>query len=189
MKIYTRTGDRGETGLFGGPRVPKSHARVEAYGTVDELCSLLGWAAAQVGDLPVGEDIREIQGDLLVIGADLATPPGASENATTRVPRLGDGAPRRLEARIDCLDETLPPLDRFILPGGDEGAAALQVCRTVCRRAERRSVMLAGEEDVNPVILTYLNRLSDLLYVMARWINAQRGIDEPVWEAGGETAS
>jgi cob(I)alamin adenosyltransferase len=186
MKIYTRTGDRGETGLFGGPRVPKSHLRVEAYGTVDELCSLLGWAAAQVGDLPVGEDIREIQSDLLVIGADLATPPDVNAAAERRVTRLREDAAARLEARIDCLDESLPPLDRFILPGGDEGAAALQVCRTVCRRAERRVVTLDAMEDLNPHVLVYLNRLSDLLFVMARWINAQRGVEEPIWEGGGD---
>jgi cob(I)alamin adenosyltransferase len=184
MRIYTRTGDEGETGLFGGPRVAKTDPRVEAYGTVDELNSHLGWAIARVEDLPIAEDLRRIQEDLFVVGADLATPPGATEAAERRITRTDARMVERLEATIDRLDAEVPELDRFILPGGDEGAAILQVARTVSRRAERRVVGLAASEEVTPEVLRYVNRLSDLLFVAARWVNAKRGVEEPTWTPG-----
>jgi cob(I)alamin adenosyltransferase len=184
MKIYTGTGDEGETGLFGGPRVPKDHLRVEAYGVVDELNALLGWAIAKLPDLPVADELRTIQSDLFDLGADLATPPDASAAAEKRIVRLDSGRVTGLEIVIDRFDADLPTLDRFILPGGDEAAAVLQVARTVCRRAERRVVTLRAAEEASDAALVYLNRLSDLLFVLARWVNAQRGVEEPTWEAG-----
>jgi cob(I)alamin adenosyltransferase len=181
MRIYTRTGDRGETGLFTGTRVSKSDVRVEAYGTVDELNSMLGWAHAHVSDVPLSEEIRAIQSDLLFAGADLAAPRPESRNEEDRSTRMDEERVSRLEARIDALETETSPLSGFILPGGDPAAGALQVCRTICRRAERRVVALAAVEDVSPTVLTYLNRLSDLLFVMARWVNAQHGVPEPLW--------
>ena len=181
MRIYTRTGDSGETGLFGGGRVSKADLRVEAYGTVDELNALLGWAETQVRTLALTESIQTIQCELLVIGADLATPPEANAAAAARATRLTAEPVARLEQWIDHLEEEIEPLTTFILPGGSAGAAALHVCRTVCRRAERRVVALAGREDVNPQVPVYLNRLSDALFTLARWVNAREGVPEPAW--------
>jgi cob(I)alamin adenosyltransferase len=181
MRIYTRTGDSGETGLFGGGRVSKADLRVEAYGTVDELNALLGWAETLVRPLALTQPIRTIQGELLVIGADLATPPEANAAASARAPRLTAEPVVHLEQWIDRLEEEIEPLTTFILPGGSAGAAALHVCRTVCRRAERRVVALAAREDVNPQVPVYLNRLSDALFTLARWVNAREGVPEPAW--------
>ena len=184
MRIYTRTGDTGETGLFGGPRVSKGDLRVEAYGTVDELNAQLGWAGTLLRHLPLQAELRAIQSDLLVVGADLATPPGATAAAAARTCRVEPAQVQRLEAWIDRWDAETTPLTRFILPGGAPGAAALHVCRGTCRRAERCVVRLAETEDVNPPVMVYLNRLSDLLFVLARWVNAREGVEEPIWEAG-----
>ena len=181
MKIYTRTGDGGETGLFGGRRVPKDHPRVGAYGDVDELNSALGFAEALLRDLALTDEIREVQRDLLTLGSDLATPPDASPGAAARTVRIGADRAARLEERIDRYEAENEPLTRFILPGGDPGAAALQVCRTVCRRAERAVVALAAQDVVNPAAVVYLNRLSDFLFVLARFVNRRRGISEPQW--------
>ena len=182
MRIYTRTGDQGDTGLFGGGRVSKADLRVEAYGTVDELTAQLGWAETLVRHLSLAEELRRVQADLLVIGADLATPPDASPAAAARVQRLDAAQPARLEAWIDHLDAEIAPLTTFILPGGSPGAAALHVCRAVCRRAERRVVALAAAAPVNPQVVIYLNRLSDLLFTLARWVNAREGVPEPAWD-------
>ena len=181
MKIYTKTGDKGETGLFGGRRVSKADPRVEAYGTVDELNAHVGWAVSLLEEPPLQEALRSIQSELLTVGADLATPPGLAPAVTARTVRLPPGASTRLEALIDQWDSGLPPLTQFILPGGCPAASSLQVCRAVCRRAERTVVGLERSSPVNPEVVVYLNRLSDLLFVLARWVNAKRGVSEPVW--------
>jgi cob(I)alamin adenosyltransferase len=178
MKIYTKTGDKGETGLFGGQRVGKNDLRVKAYGEVDELNALLGLAQARIIDNRVSLILRAIQSDLFTVGADLATPEGVSKSPA----RLKDKRNGRLEELIDEFDADLPALKNFILPGGTEAAATLQVGRTVCRRAERSVVDLAEIEEINPAILVYLNRLSDLLFVLARWQNHEAGAEEPRWE-------
>jgi cob(I)alamin adenosyltransferase len=183
MKIYTKTGDAGETGLFGGRRVSKSDPRVEAYGDVDEVNAHLGWAGTLLTHLPLQETIRRIQSDLFTLGADLATAPEVPAAAASKTVKLGEADVRRLEAMIDGWDMDLKPLKNFILPGGCPGAAALQVCRAVCRRAERSVVRLAAGETVHSGAIVYLNRLSDLLFVLARWVNSQEGIEEPLWTA------
>lgn len=189
MKIYTKTGDTGETGLFGGGRVSKSHARVAAYGDVDELSTHLGLAATFVDEEMLSAEIRRIQEDLFVVGADLATPFEAGERIEEKTVRLDDGRVSELERLIDRLSEAAPALRHFILPGGTPAAAALQVARAVCRRAERSVVALSAAESVSPGLLVYLNRLSDLLFVMARYANAAAGVEEPVWKgkARGES--
>jgi cob(I)alamin adenosyltransferase len=183
MRIYTRTGDAGETGLFGGQRAPKDAPRVEAFGTVDELNAALGVARACPGDELVSELLAEIQNDLFVLGADLATPAEDAERIGGRpVRRIREHHVRRMEGEIDRLEATLPPLERFILPGGSQRGALLHLARTLCRRAERRVVALSHNERVNPETLRYLNRLSDLLFVLARHVNLQAGIPELPWE-------
>ncbi len=181
-RIYTRTGDEGETGLFGGGRVPKSDPRVSAYGQVDELNAAIGWAVAQ---LPEPEGLRQrlldVQADLFAIGAHLATPAGA--RSTRHLPDLPTGRPAEFERWIDEAEEELEPLRAFILPGGSPGAAALHLARTVCRRTERAVVALAADAEVDPVILVYLNRLSDLLFVLARKANAD-GKKDVLWTPG-----
>ncbi len=187
MKIYTKTGDKGETGLFGGRRVSKADPRVEAYGAVDELNAHLGWAGSLLEEVAVNQALQSIQSDLLRIGADLATPPGLDAALTARTVSLAPGASVRLEGLIDRWDAELPPLKHFILPGGSPASAALQVCRAVCRRAERAVVGLEAISPVNPEVVVYLNRLSDLLFVLARWVNAKRGVSEPVWSPPKES--
>jgi cob(I)alamin adenosyltransferase len=182
MRIYTRTGDQGETGLFGAGRVSKADLRVEAFGAVDELNAQLGWAETLVRHLSLTEPLQGVQADLMVIGADLATPPDASRAAAARTRRADMAHVARLEEWIDRLETETTPLTTFILPGGSPGAAALQVCRAVCRRAERRVVTLAAAEEVSPQIIAYLNRLSDLLFTLARWVNAREGVAEPTWK-------
>jgi cob(I)alamin adenosyltransferase len=176
MKIYTKTGDAGETGLFGGGRVPKDDPRVQAYGHVDELNATLGFAAALD---PAGfetELLQSVQRDLFAIGAELATP-----NAAKRREQVGAERVSAIEHAIDTHEATLAPLKNFILPGGTPKAAALHVARTVCRRAERAVVTLARDEQINPSIIHYLNRLSDLLFVLARAVNRQAGRADIVW--------
>lgn len=184
MRIYTRTGDAGQTGLFGGQRVGKDALRVEAYGEVDELNAAIGVARARPGDEVVGDLLAAIQHDLFVLGSDLATPAEAGARVGTRsVRRMEERHVQRLEDEIDALDAALPPLERFILPGGSERGALLHFARTVCRRAERRVVALARVEEVNAEAVRYLNRLSDLLFVLARGVNQQAGIPELPWES------
>ncbi len=185
MKIYTRTGDEGDTGLFGGPRVPKDDARVEAYGAVDELNAALGVAAAGL-DGEASPDLaamlREIQSALFDLGGELATPDARERAASGKLtPLLDEGSSERLEGWIDALEQELEPLTQFILPGGAPVAAALQLARTVCRRAERRTVSLATLEEVEGELLVYLNRLSDFLFVAARAVNRREGVEEPRW--------
>jgi cob(I)alamin adenosyltransferase len=184
MRIYTRTGDAGETGLFGGQRVAKDSLRVEAYGTVDEVNALLGVTRACPGDEIVTDLLADIQADLFILGADLATPMEEGERVgARRVRRVEEAQVRRLEGEIDRLQAGLPPLDQFILPGGSERGALLHLARTVCRRAERCVVALTRAEAVSPEALRYLNRLSDLLFVLARTVNQQAGIPELPWSA------
>lgn len=178
-RIYTRTGDKGETGLFGGGRVPKSDARVEAYGSVDELNSVLGWAMT-VLDAAEATELRVVQSDLFTIGAQLATPE-KTRGRKPIVPELPAQRVTDLEKWIDRLEDELPELRTFILPGGSASGAALHVARTVCRRAERRVVTLAAAEPIADVIVTYLNRLSDLLFVLARAVNHRAGSPETPW--------
>ncbi|MYE46202.1 MAG: cob(I)yrinic acid a,c-diamide adenosyltransferase [Chloroflexi bacterium] len=186
MKIYTRSGDEGDTGLFGGPRVPKDDARVEAYGAVDELNAALGVAAAGLdrdASPDLAEMLHEIQSTLFDLGGELATPDARERAASGKLtPLLAEGSSERLEGWIDALEEELEPLTQFILPGGAPVAAQLQLARTVCRRAERRAVSLAAiEDDVAGEVLVYLNRLSDFLFGAARAVNRREGVEEPRW--------
>jgi len=181
MKIYTRTGDKGTTALFGGERVPKDHPRIAAYGTVDEANSFIGLALTHLRGVEALEGVaslmEQIQDDLFVVGADLATP----QDAKPTVPRITAEHVQQVEDHIDRLQEDLPPLKHFILPGGTPGAATLHVARTVCRRAERLALAARREESINDEALIYLNRLSDLLFVLARWTNHRVGAPESTW--------
>lgn len=178
MKIYTRTGDEGETGLWGGLRVPKDSPRVQAYGTVDECNAAIGVARASGVDAELDALLAQVQNDLFVVGADLATP-----GETAHVPRISSEAVDMLEGAIDRLEVQLEPLRQFILPGGTPSAAYLHLARTVCRRAERWVVTLSRSEPVNPQVIIYLNRLSDLLFVAARRANANAGVHDVPWES------
>jgi len=176
MKIYTKTGDAGETGLFGGGRVPKDDPRVRAYGDVDELNAALGFAAAlEPADFEL-TTVQSIQRDLFSIGAELATPNPAKLRAVVTADQVS-----ALEQAIDKHEATLPPLKNFILPGGTPKAAAFHLARTTCRRAERAVVTLSREQRINSVIIHYLNRLSDLLFVLARAVNKQAGGSDIAW--------
>lgn len=181
MKIYTRKGDRGRTALFGGGRVPKDDLRVEAYGTVDELNSVLGRALLSVEDEDVRERLARIQQDLFAVGAVLATPSNEDGRPPPRVPDLPADRVPEMEDWIDEASEELEPLKNFILPGGGPGGAELHVARTVCRRAERRVVALAAESEVEEDAIRYLNRLSDLLFVFARLENDRAGGGDVIW--------
>ena len=181
MKIYTRTGDDGTTGLFGGRRVAKSEPRIECYGTVDELNAALGLAAAATpSPRELAAMLAQVQNELFVIGSHLATPHDDTRRLA-QVPDLDEGAIARLESEIDAADAELPPLRNFILPGGSEGAARLHLARTVCRRAERLLVAYAAELAVEPRVLRYLNRLSDWLFAYARWCNHRAGVADVPW--------
>jgi cob(I)alamin adenosyltransferase len=181
-RIYTKSGDHGETGLGDGSRVPKDHPRVAAYGSVDELNAVLGLLLAQCPDLPEAELLRSIQNDLFDVGADLCVPQ-AAEQAPGQKLRVRPEQATRLEAAIDRLNEALAPLTSFVLPGGSPAAAWCHLARTVCRRAERDVVTLARNETINPQIVTYLNRLSDLLFVLARVCNG-KGQNDVLWVPG-----
>jgi cob(I)alamin adenosyltransferase len=180
MKIYTKTGDKGETGLFDGTRVPKDATRVDAYGAVDELNAVLGAALAFLGDAGIAETLREVQRDLFAVGARLADPRLGREGKSEK-DRFESDRVVRLEQIIDRFEAELPPLRRFILPGGSPAGAFLHLARTVCRRAERRIVTLARETEISPVVITYMNRLSDLLFVLARAANHRAGAEEMPW--------
>ena len=184
VKIYTRTGDEGETGLFGGPRVRKDAQRVEAYGAVDELNAVLGGAVAALDDGSLRAMLIEVQSTLFDLGGELATPAVRERAAAGQLaPQVPVDAIEQLERWIDELEEELEPLTQFILPGGAPAAASLHHARTVCRRAERRAVTLAASEEVSGEALRYLNRLSDFLFVAARAVNRRAGVDEPRWTA------
>ena len=182
MKIYTRRGDGGNTGLLGGGRVAKDDPRLNAYGTVDELSCRLGLARSQTGVSATADRLVRIQRDLFAIGASLARPPAGDGRGRPPVPGVPVGRIGEMEAWMDEADAELPPLRNFILPGGTPGAAALHVARSVCRRAERITVSLAAREAVDEGILPYLNRLSDLLFVLARVENHAAGEIEETWE-------
>jgi cob(I)alamin adenosyltransferase len=186
VKIYTRKGDEGQTGIWGGVRLAKDEARIEAIGSVDELNAAIGFAAAALqeanrfddGD-PVPGLLGSVQQDLLVTGTELMAP--SREGSGKALPRLADGDVARLEAAIDDLTARLPELRNFIVPGGTEAAARLHLARAVCRRAERRLTTLRRNEAVSPNVFAYLNRLSDLLFVLARYVSHVAGADDIIW--------
>jgi len=188
-KVYTRTGDRGETALVGGKRVAKDSLRIEAYGTIDELNSIVGLARVfNEESLDAGEAHRfldevlcQIQDELFDLGSELATPPEFFQQGMYRV---GGGEIARLEKLMDKCQKDLEPLTSFILPGGGRVGAYLHQCRTVCRRAEREILRLSREEEINPEVIKYVNRLSDLFFVLSRWIAKQTGEQEYLWQRG-----
>ncbi|MBI2388276.1 MAG: cob(I)yrinic acid a,c-diamide adenosyltransferase [Deltaproteobacteria bacterium] len=180
MKIYTRTGDDGTTGLFGGARVKKGALRVEAYGTVDEANAAIGRARASLGKTADFDDVlARIQSDLFTLGAELATVAGKEESL--KMPLLSDEDGARLEREIDAAEEGLSPLKSFVLPGGTPAAADLHLARCVARRAERLLVALADQEPVRRPLIIYLNRLSDLLFTLARRENHLAGVADVPW--------
>lgn len=178
MKIYTRTGDKGDTSLFGGQRVPKDAQRIEAYGTVDELNSVLGIVRADSRDPQIDEVLEHVQNSLFDLGADLATPRSLNKD----VKRISTRDTAVIERYIDLLEPKLKPLRSFVLPGGSPVAARLHFSRTVCRRAERVIVRLSRNEDIGDEIMVYLNRLSDLLFVLARYANRVADVPERKWK-------
>lgn len=188
-RIYTRTGDTGDTALFGGGRVPKSHPRVEAYGAVDELNAHLGMAVAVTLGPTLRDRIRTLQADLFTIGAHLATPVPEGTRPRPHLPDLPTGRAEEIETWIDEMEAGLEPLNSFILPGGSESAARLHVCRTVCRRAERRVVSIAAAESIDPAIIVLLNRISDFLFVAAREENNAAGRDDILWDPAGRSGT
>ena len=181
-RIYTKTGDEGMTGLGGGRRVAKDSPRVRAYGTVDELNSAIGVALALGLTDRLTRELGSIQNELFDLGSDLCWPEDDERRA--RIPTVQPKHVRRLETLIDELNEVVGPLANFLLPGGAPGAAQLHVARTICRRAEREAITLSHEEPIGKLVLPYLNRLSDALFVMARFENHERGVDEPLWQPG-----
>jgi cob(I)alamin adenosyltransferase len=180
MKIYTKVGDGGDTYLFGGDKVRKDHPRVMAYGEVDELNSVLGWAASLAQDPELSDLIEIVQNDLFVLGADLATP--SHTRSPKPVPRIGPPEIARLEQAIDAISKSLPALTHFVLPGGSALGAALHVARSVCRRAERALLPLMGSEKSIQEAQIYLNRLSDFLFILARQANQKSGEKETMWQ-------
>ena len=183
FRIYTRTGDAGETGLFGGDRTSKASPRVEAYGEVDELNAALGVALGQIRDNDVRARVASLQPDLFVVGAHLATPPPRPRRRRPALPALPEGRVEKLKQWMDEAEDAMPELSAFILPGGVAGAAVLHFARAVCRRAERRVAALHQEEPLDGWILAYLNRLSDLLFDLARLENHRAGIEDVTWQA------
>ena len=181
MKIYTKTGDQGDTGLFGGGRVSKTHPRVEAYGDVDELNAAIGLARSIEMMPRIDEVLVPLQRDLFAIGALLATPDRAKMKTRLEKASIDDSRIAELEHAIDEGDRELEPLKSFIVPGGTPKAAALHVARTVCRRAERRVIAIAPSEEIPPIVVVYLNRLSDLLFTLARVANRRAGAGEVTW--------
>jgi len=179
MKIYTKTGDRGDTRLFDGTRVRKNDHRVEAYGSIDELSSFIGAAASFIEDAELASMLAGIQKDLFSVGAQLADP-GYKDGSRARF-NLADDRISALENAIDSFDAELPPLRQFIIAGGGHGGALLHVARTVCRRAERQVVNLSELVEVSPGIVVYLNRLSDFLFMAARAVNHREGKQEILW--------
>ncbi|HSD63316.1 MAG TPA: cob(I)yrinic acid a,c-diamide adenosyltransferase [Ignavibacteriaceae bacterium] len=181
MKIYTKGGDKGETGLFGGDRVLKSSERIEAYGTIDELNSFIGLAITEAKSGEIKELLKVIQNQLFTVGSDLATPVN-EKNKKYDIPRVEKSFFKNAEDKIDKFDAQLDPLQNFILPGGTKSAALLNICRTVCRRAERRVVALNTSTEINENIIIFLNRLSDLFFVLSRYENMISGIPDVIWK-------
>ena len=176
MRIYTRTGDGGDTGLQGGMRISKSHPRIAAYGAVDEANAALGVALAYVSDPGIRDVLTGVQGDLFVVGADLSNP-----NLNDARNRVTKEMVSSIERRIDGAEEGLPPLANFVLPGGSVPASHVHHARAIARRAEAMTVLLSDSEEINHSCITYLNRLSDLLFVIGRQINKREGIGDSVW--------
>ena len=183
MRIYTKTGDTGETGLFGGARVSKASLRVGAYGGVDELNSVIGWARVTVSDPDLDALLHQIQNDLFEAGAELGSTD--ERKAKSTMPLIAESQVEALERAIDAYEEGPPELTSFVLPGGSEGAARFHLARCVCRRAERSVVALAAQDPVRGELFRYLNRLSDLLFVLARYANHTAGIDDIPWKGQG----
>jgi|SRR5450755_3231036 cob(I)alamin adenosyltransferase len=182
QKIYTKTGDRGKTSLIGGTKVPKSHIRINAYGTVDELNAYVGLLRDLLTDEHSRELLREIQDRLFTIGSALACDP--QKETLMKIPDLNESDILLLENEIDAMNSKLPEMKFFILPGGHVTASTAHICRTVCRRAERLVVELDAQEPLGqPLIIKYLNRLSDYLFVLARWIGQLLGAEEIPWKA------
>ena len=184
MKIYTKTGDKGETSLYGGTRVSKAAARVESYGTLDELNAFIGLAKAEISDEKVLNQLQKIQFDLFTVGSEAATPTDKLilANGKNRLDlMISEEEISELEHWMDDLDAELEPLQFFILPSGGKAAASVHVCRTVCRRAERAMVHLNETEEVRPELIKYLNRLSDYMFILARYISKISGEKEEYW--------
>lgn len=181
MKIYTKTGDKGETSLFGGKRVWKDNLRISAYGTIDELNAQLGVTINELKNQELIKILKSIQSELFSVCSDLATP-FENEPKNFFIPRIEESYITRIEKLIDEIDSKLPELKNFILPGGSKGAANLHLARTICRRAEREIVSLNKVDKINPYIEIYINRLSDLLFVLARFENHCENVSDIVWQ-------
>ncbi len=181
MKIYTKTGDSGETSLLGGKRVWKDNLRIQTCGTIDELNSIIGLSINEITNSELKEVLQGIQNDLFVIGSDTAMP-NENVNSKISIPRIADNLSEKLESIIDKYDSQLPVLKNFILPGGVRGSALLHFARSVCRRAERNVVALSQVEKINPSIEKYMNRLSDVLFVLARYANFSKGTSDIIWQ-------
>ena len=186
MKIYTKTGDDGETGLFGGARVSKASLRVTAYGEVDELNSTIGWARVAVDESELDTLLDTIQNELFEVGAELGSTADRKEKGG--LPIIAESQVLVLESAIDRYENGPPPLTSFVLPGGSESASRFHVARTVCRRAERALVSLSAEESVREELLRYLNRLSDLMFVLARYANFKAGVADIPWTGRSSSA-
>ncbi len=180
MKIYTKTGDKGETSLFGGERVSKNHQRICAYGTIDELNSFIGLALTEVKSQEIKDILTDIQNKLFIVGSDLATPQ-TDKNNKLNIQRTSEKFIIDAEKDIDTISEKLDPLRNFILPGGSKGSALLHICRTITRRAEREIVALKKMDNISDNILVFLNRLSDLFFVLSRYENKVSNIPETKW--------
>lgn len=184
MALYTRTGDTGETGVMGGGRTPKDSLRIEAIGAVDELNSFIGLAISFIDDEEIIEILNDVQKELFEVGSDLATPQEERTKLTYKIPTIQAEHVKRIEKIIDGFEMELKPLKKFILPQGDKGASYLQVSRSVCRRVERRVISLRKDDSsVNEQIQIYLNRLSPLLFALARLVNQRKGFQEKEWIA------
>lgn len=181
MKIYTKGGDKGETGLFGGERVSKDSLRIDSYGTIDELNSFIGLAIIEVKDGDIKKLLSRIQNQLFTLGSDLATP-DTERNKKFNVPRVKEDLVLELEKEIDMFESRNDEIRFFILPGGTKGSTLLHICRTICRRAERNVVSLSKTEEINTNIIIYLNRLSDLFFVLGRYENKINGVEDIKWE-------
>jgi cob(I)alamin adenosyltransferase len=181
MKIYTKTGDKGETGLFGGERVSKDSIRISAYGTIDELNSFIGCSITEIKDTSIKENLIKIQNYLFAVGSDLATPE-TENNAKLNIQRTPEWFYKEIEKMIDHYDAQLEELKNFILPGGSKAASLLHICRTVCRRAEREVVALKNSVTISENIIIFLNRLSDLLFVLSRFENKVSNHPDTIWD-------
>lgn len=185
MKIYTKTGDKGMTSLFGGTRVPKHHLRIESYGTVDELNSFVGLIRSLNPDKETREVLIQIQNQLFTVGSTLATDPEKavmrSGKQRLKIEKINEAKIRLLEDEIDRMNDSLPPLTHFILPGGNEVVSYCHIARTICRRAERRITQLNETEEVDPLVVRYLNRLSDYFFVLARKLSSDMEAEEIKW--------